>query len=52
MSKGDLVLSLVEDETIFVAYDTHFCTLYIIFLFLTSFASTVGWARILEMLYY
>ncbi len=51
MSDGDLVPSLVEDDMIFVAYDTH---LYFIhyFSFLTSFGSKLGWARILGIMYY
>ena len=51
MSNGDLVPSLVEDDMIFVAYDTHLYFIHYLS-FLTSFAYKVGWARMLELLYY
>lgn len=53
MSNGGCthILKVVEDEMIFVAYDTH---LYLIYYLSLShfFGSTVGWVRMLEMLYY
>ena len=54
MSNGVFVPipEVVEDEMIFVAYDTHLYLIYYRFFFSLLLVLRLGGARMLEMLYY